>query len=78
MTHTILLVNNYLTNPLTDAIMAVCRFFKGCLESLIEARQIHANFYIAKLLHEKDYYKTHSFHAVYTAVNEGKLEDLKK
>ena len=39
MTHTIQMLNNYLTNPLTDLTYAIVNFFQRWGVALIEARQ---------------------------------------
>ena len=76
MTHTIQVINNYLTNPLTDLTFAIVKVFQPWGAVLIEARQAQANFQIAQLL-QRDEYRGYSVGAVYKALQDGTLGDLK-
>ena len=76
MTHTIQILNSYLTNPLTDLTYAIVKFFQRCGAAIIEARQAQANFQIAQLL-QRDEYRGHSVGAVFKALQDGTLGDLK-
>ena len=75
MTHTIQLLNNYLTNPLTDIVYAIIKGFRNFGEALVIARQEQANSEIAKLM--KSEYHNESFDYVLRLVRAGKLGDLK-
>ena len=75
MTHTIQILNSYLTNPLTDIVYAIIKAFRNFGEALVIARQEQANFEIAKLM--KSEYPNESFDYVLRLVRAGKLGDLK-
>jgi hypothetical protein len=76
MTHTIQMLNNYLTNPLTDLTYAIVNFFQRWGVALIEAKQAQANFQIAHLL-QRNEYRNYSIDVIYTALQDGTLGDLK-
>jgi len=76
MTHTVQLVNSYLTKPLTDITYAIVQSFQRGFFALVEARQKQANWRIAQLL-QRNEYRDHSIHAIFAAVNDGRLDTLK-
>ena len=76
MTHTVQLVNSYLTKPLTDITYAIVKFFQRVFFALVEARQKQANWQIAQLL-QRNEYRDHSLHVIFAAVNDGRLDTLK-
>lgn len=49
--------------------------FKRLYNTMIEARTLQANYYIAQQLHRSEY-KNESVGAIFAALNEGKLNDL--
>tara|TARA_R110000868_G_scaffold6741_2_gene37696 strand:+ start:1269 stop:1463 length:195 start_codon:yes stop_codon:yes gene_type:complete len=63
-------------NLLTDITWSVVKFFKTWGNLIIEARQKQANFQIAQLL-QRDEYRGHSVGAIFKALNDGTLGDLK-
>ena len=72
MTHVTYILNNYLTNPLTDLIWNIVKFFQKMGEILFPSRTAYN---IAEML-QKTEYRQHSVSDVYQAIQSGSLERL--
>lgn len=75
MTHTILLINNYLMSPLTDAIWSVVKFFGSIGQAFINARQMQANYKTAELLQRIEY-RHLDVRTVFMAIQSGDISKL--
>ena len=72
MTHVTYILNNYLTNPLTDIIWNIVKLFQKMGEILFPSRTAYN---IAEML-QKTEYRQHSVSDVYQAIQSGSLERL--
>ena len=72
MTHVTYILNNYLTNPLTDLIWNIVKLFQKIGEILFPSRTAYN---IAEML-QKTEYRQHSVSDVYQAIQSGSLERL--
>jgi len=72
MTHVTYILNNYLTNPLTDLIWNIVKLFQKMGEILFPSRTAYN---IAEML-QKTEYRQHSVSDVYQAIQSGSLERL--
>ena len=72
MTHVTYILNNYLTNPLTDLIWNFVKLFQKMGEILFPSRTAYN---IAEML-QKTEYRQHSVSDVYQAIQSGSLERL--
>ena len=73
MTHVTYILNNYLTNPLTDLIWNIVKLFQKMGEILFPSRTAYN---IAEML-QKTEYRQHSVSDVYQAIQSGSLEKLR-
>ena len=72
MMHVTYILNNYLTNPLTDLIWNIVKLFQKMGEILFPSRTAYN---IAEML-QKTEYRQHSVSDVYQAIQSGSLERL--
>ena len=73
MTHVTYILNNYLTNPLTDLIWNIVKFFQHMRENMFIERNAYK---LAEML-QKIEYRQHSVYDVYEAIQSGNLEKLR-
>lgn len=73
MTHHILTTDNYLKDSISHALRSISKFFRNVLEGIMEARQLQANYEIAKLLQKE--FPNESIDYIFKLVNEGKIHE---
>ena len=73
MTHVTYILNNYLTNPLTDLIWNIVKFFQHMRETMFMAKN---TYHVAEMLQRLEY-RQHSVSDVYEAIQSGSLEKLR-
>lgn len=73
MTHHILTTDNYLKDSISHVLRSISKFFRNVLEGIMEARQLQANYEIAKLLQKE--FPNESIDYIFQQVNEGKIHE---
>lgn len=73
MTHHILTTDNYLKDSISHILHNIGKFLKNVMEGIMEARQLRANYEIAKLLQKE--FPNESIDYIFRMVNEGKIHE---
>lgn len=76
MTHHILLISNYLSSSIAEALRAMYKTIKSISASIQSGQQARAEYEVARMIHRE--YRNESFSHILYVVKDGRANELIK